>query len=83
MGCGMQKGSKEFYRGVEIETHLLPKIKMEIVVCKVPVETVINTAKEVLYTGAVGDGKIFVYEVSDVVKVRTGESGYDALQDSL
>lgn len=83
MGCGMQKGSKEFYRGVEIETHLLPKIKMEIVVCKVPVETVINTAKDVLYTGAVGDGKIFVYEVSDVVKVRTGESGYDALQDSL
>lgn len=83
MGCGMQKGSKEYYRGVAIETHLLPKIKMEIVVCKVPVETVINTAKEVLYTGAVGDGKIFVYEVADVVKVRTGESGYDALQDSL
>lgn len=82
MGCGMQKGSKEYYRGVEIEAHLLPKIKMEIVVCKVPVETVIETAKKVLYTGNVGDGKIFVYEVADVVKVRTGESGYDALQDS-
>ena len=82
MGCGMQKGSKEYYRGVEIEAHLLPKIKMEIVVCKVPVETVIETAKKVLYTGNVGDGKIFVYEVADVVKVRTGECGYDALQDS-
>ncbi len=82
MGCGMQKGSKEFYRGVPIETHLLPKIKMEIVVCKVPVESVVETAKNVLYTGAVGDGKIFVYEVADVIKVRTGESGYDALQDS-
>lgn len=82
MGCGMQKGSKEYYRGVEIEAHLLPKIKMEIVVCKVPVETVIETAKKVLYTGNVGDGKIFVYEVADVVKVRTGENGYDALQDS-
>ena len=78
----MQKGSKEYYRGVEIEAHLLPKIKMEIVVCKVPVETVIETAKKVLYTGNVGDGKIFVYEVADVVKVRTGECGYDALQDS-
>ena len=82
MGCGMQKGSKEFYRGVPIETHLLPKIKMEIVVCKVPVESVVETAKNILYTGAVGDGKIFVYEVADVIKVRTGESGYDALQDS-
>ncbi len=82
MGCGMQKGSKEFYRGVPIETHLLPKIKMEIVVCKVPVETVVETAKNVLYTGVVGDGKIFVYDVADVVKVRTGESGYDALQDN-
>ena len=82
LGCGMQKGATEFYRGVPIETHLLPKIKMEIVVCKVPVELVIDTAKDVLYTGRIGDGKIFVYDVEDVVKVRTGESGYDALQDN-
>ncbi len=82
LGCGMQKGAKEFYRGVPIETHLLPKIKMEIVVCKVPVETVVNTARDTLYTGRIGDGKIFVYDISDVVKVRTGESGYDALQDN-
>ncbi len=81
LGCGMQKGSTEFYRGVPVETHLLPKIKMEIVVCKVPVETVVETAKSALYTGNIGDGKIFVYNVEDVVKVRTGESGYDALQD--
>lgn len=82
LGCGMQKGATEYYRGVPIETHLLPKIKMEIVVCKVPVETVVETAKDVLYTGRIGDGKIFVYDVEDVVKVRTGESGYDALQDN-
>lgn len=81
LGCGMQKGATEYYRGVPIETHLLPKIKMEIVVCKVPVESVVETAKSVLYTGRIGDGKIFVYDVVDVVKVRTGESGYDALQD--
>ncbi len=81
MGCGMQKGATDFYRGVPIETHLLPKIKMEIVVCKVPVETVVETARKALYTGNIGDGKIFVYDVEDVVKVRTGESGYDALQD--
>ncbi|MBD5128382.1 MAG: ammonium transporter [Ruminococcaceae bacterium] len=82
LGCGMQKGATEYYRGVPIETHLLPKVKMEIVVCKVPVETVIETAKNVLYTGKIGDGKIFVYDVAEVVKVRTGESGYDALQDN-
>ncbi len=82
MGCGMQKGATEYYRGVPIEAQLLPKIKMEIVVCKVPVETVVETAKSVLYTGRIGDGKIFVYDVADAVKVRTGESGYDALQDN-
>lgn len=82
LGCGMQKGATEYYRGVPIETHLLPKIKMEIVVCKVPVEAVVDTAKSVLYTGKIGDGKIFVYDVADVVKVRTGESGYAALQDN-
>lgn len=81
LGCGMQKGSTEFYRGVPLETHLLPKVKVEIVVCKVPVETVVETAKNALYTGKIGDGKIFVYGVEDVIKVRTGESGYDALQD--
>lgn len=81
LGCGMQKGSTEFYRGVKVETHLLPKIKVEIVVCKVPVETVVETAKQALYTGHIGDGKIFVYDVEDVVKVRTGETDYDALQD--
>lgn len=82
MGCGMQKGATEYYRGVPVEAQLLPKIKMEIVVCKVPVETVVETAKSVLYTGRIGDGKIFVYDVLDAVKVRTGESGYDALQDN-
>ena len=81
MGCGMQKGGAEFYRGVAVETRLLNKVKVEIVVCKVPVETVIDAAKRALYSGKIGDGKIFVYDVENVVKVRTGESGYDALQD--
>lgn len=81
MGCGVQKGKPEFYRGVAIEPSLLPKIQVEIVVSKVPVRTVIETAKKVLYTGHIGDGKIFVYDVENVVKVRTGEEGYDALQD--
>ncbi|MGN0700998.1 MAG: ammonium transporter [Oscillospiraceae bacterium] len=82
LGCGMQKGSTDYYRGVKVETHLLPKVKIEIVVCKVPVETVVETAKKALYTGNIGDGKIFVYDVERVIKVRTGESGYDALQDN-
>ena len=81
LGCGMQKGRPEYYRGVEMETTLLPKIEVEIVVCKVPVRTVIETAKSALYTGHIGDGKIFVYDVENVIKVRTGEEGYDALQD--
>ena len=81
MGCGMQKGAPEYYRGVPVEMNLLPKIEVEIVVCKVPVQRVIETAKKVLYTGHIGDGKIFVYGVQNVVKVRTGEEGYDALQD--
>ncbi len=81
MGCGAQKGKPEFYRGVEIEPTLLPKIQMDIVVSKVPVSSVIEMAKKVLYTGHIGDGKIFVYDVENVVKVRTGEEGYDALQD--
>ena len=81
MGCGMQKGGKEFYRGIEVEINLLPKVCVEIVVCKIPVSTVVDAAKKVLYTGNIGDGKIFVYDVENVIKVRTGEEGYLALQD--
>ncbi len=81
LGCGTQKGKPEYYRGVISEATLLPKVQVEIVVCKVPVKTVIETAKKVLYTGHIGDGKIFVYDVENVIKVRTGEEGYDALQD--
>ena len=79
MGCGIQK-SNHYYRGAKMSATLHPKIKAEIVVCKVPVETVIKTAREVLYTGQVGDGKIFTYPVEQVVKVRTGSVNYDALQ---
>ena len=81
LGCGIQKGKPEYYRGVALETSLLPKVQVDIVVSKVPVRAVIETAKRVLYTGHIGDGKIFVYDVENVVKVRTGEEGYDALQD--
>ena len=81
MGCGAQKGQPEYYRGVKVEPTLLPKIQVDIVVSKVPVREVIETAKKVLYTGHIGDGKIFVYDVENVVKVRTGEEGYAALQD--
>ena len=81
LGCGIQKGKPEYYRGVQVEANLLPKVQVEIVVSKVPVRTVIETAKKVLYTGHIGDGKIFVYDVENVVKVRTGEEGYQALQD--
>ena len=81
LGCGIQKGKPEYYRGVQIEANLLPKVQVDIVVSKVPVRSVIETAKKVLYTGHIGDGKIFVYDVENVVKVRTGEEGYDALQD--
>ena len=81
MGCGQQKGKPEYYRGVAVEATLLPKVQVDIVVSKVPVRSVIEMAKKVLYTGHIGDGKIFVYDVENVVKVRTGEEGYDALQD--
>ncbi len=81
LGCGIQKGKPEYYRGVQIEANLLPKVQVEIVVSAVPVRKVIETAKKVLYTGHIGDGKIFVYDVENVVKVRTGEEGFDALQD--
>lgn len=81
MGCGVQKGAGEFYRGVEMDATLLPKIKIEVVVAKIPVEKVIETIKKTLYTGHIGDGKIFVYDVAKVVKVRTGEEDIAALQD--
>ena len=81
MGCGMQKGKTEFYRGVPVDANLLPKVKVEVIVSKIPVEDVIAVAKKTLYTGHIGDGKIFVYDVRKVVKVRTGEEDYDALQD--
>ena len=81
LGCGVQKGKPEYYRGVQVEANLLPKVQIDIVVSKVPVRSVIETAKKVLYTGHIGDGKIFVYDVENVVKVRTGEEGFDALQD--
>ena len=80
-GCGIQKGTGEKYRGVEMDMTLLPKIKLEVVVSGIPVDSVIETAKKTLYTGKIGDGKIFVYPVSRVVKIRTGEENYDALQD--
>ena len=81
LGCGIQKGKPEYYRGVQVEANLLPKIQVDIVVSKIPVRDVIETAKKVLYTGHIGDGKIFVYDVENIVKVRTGEEGYAALQD--
>lgn len=81
MGCGAQKGKPEYYRGVPIEINLLPKVQVEVVVSKVPVQEVVEAAKDALYTGHIGDGKIFIYDVEDVIKVRTGETGYDALQD--
>lgn len=81
VGCGVQKGKPEYYRGAPVETNLLPKVQVDMVVSKIPVQNVIETAKRVLHTGHIGDGKIFVYDVENVVKVRTGEEGYDALQD--
>ena len=81
LGCGIQKGKPEYYRGVQVEANLLPKVQVNIVVSAIPIRKVIDTAKTVLYTGHIGDGKIFVYDVENVVKVRTGEEGFDALQD--
>jgi Amt family ammonium transporter len=81
LGCGVQKGKPEYYRGVQVETNLLPKVQMDIVVCTVPVGKVIEAAKKTLYTGHIGDGKIFVYDVEQVVKIRTGEEDFAALQD--
>ena len=81
LGCGVQKGQNEYYRGAPLEVNLLPKVKAEIVVCSVPVNTVVNTARKVLYTGHIGDGKIFIYDVENVIKVRTGEQAKSALLD--
>ena len=80
LGCGAQKGKTKYYRGVEMDMTLLPKVKVEVVVSKVPVANVVKAAKKALYTGNIGDGKIFVYGVENVIKVRTGEEGFDALQ---
>jgi Amt family ammonium transporter len=82
LGHGMQKGHTEYYRGAPVTIKLLPKVQVDIIVCKIPPQTVIDTVKKVLYTGSVGDGKIFVSDVENVIKVRTGEQGYDALQDN-
>ena len=79
-GCGLQKGHKEYYRGVAVDINLLPKLKVEVVVCEVPVESVVDTATKILRTGNVGDGKIFIYEVADAVRIRTGERGADAIK---
>lgn len=79
LGCGLQKGKTEYYRGTEYSIDLLPKARLEVVVCEVPVDLVIETAKKVLRTGEIGDGKIFVYPVENVIKVRTGEEGVKAL----
>ena len=81
MGCGIQKGSGERYRGVEVDATLQPKVKVEVVVSDIPVDDVIAVTKKALYTGHIGDGKIFVYGIERVVKVRTGEEDFEALQD--
>lgn len=80
-GYGAQKGHQTYYRGAPVEARLLPKVKIDVVVSKIPTQVLVDAAKQALYTGRVGDGKIFVYDVEQVVKVRTGETGYDALQD--
>ena len=80
-GFGRQKGHTELYRGAEYVVDFLPKVKIEIVICKIPLNLILETLKKALYTGNVGDGKIFLYNVENVIKVRTNEEGYDALQD--
>lgn len=81
LGCGLQKGHKEYYRGIEVEINLKQKLKVEIVVCEVPVDRVIETALRILQTGSIGDGKIFTYDVADAVRIRTGERGPEAIKD--
>ena len=81
MGCGIQKGSGERYRGAEVDATLLPKVKVEVVIGNLPVDTVVEAAREALYTGHIGDGKIFVYSVDKIIKIRTGEEDLAALKD--
>lgn len=81
LGYGMQKGQLTYFLGRAIDTRLLPKVKVEVVICKIPVQTLVETVQKVLYTGNIGDGKIFIYDVEDVIKIRTNEHGYEALQD--
>lgn len=80
-GHGMQKGHQTYFRGAPMETRLLPKIKIDVIICKIPTQMLVDTVQKVLYTGKIGDGKIFIYDVEDVIKIRTNEHGYDALQD--
>ena len=80
-GCGLQRGHKETYRGQDFDVNLVPKIKIEVVVCEIPVERVLDTAQRVLRTGKIGDGKIFVYELQDAVRIRTGDRGTAAIKD--
>ena len=80
-GYGAQKGHPLYFRGSPVSSRLLPKVKIDIAVCKIPVETLVKTVQDTLYTGNYGDGKVFIYDVEDVIKIRTGERGYDALQD--
>jgi nitrogen regulatory protein P-II 1 len=80
LGCGIQKGHTEYYRGMAVDIKLLPKVKIEIVICEVPVQLLIDTAKSVLQTGKMGDGKIFVYDVSNVIRISNGAEGRDALK---
>ncbi|MGV8984307.1 P-II family nitrogen regulator [Clostridium sp.] len=79
LGCGIQKGHKEFYRGLVLDINLLPEIRVEIVVCDVPVDLVVETAKKVLHTGKMGDGKIFIYDVKNIIRISNGDEGRDAL----
>ena len=82
LGHGMQKGHVEYFRGAPVKTRLLPKVQVDVVICKVPTQTLVDAVKKALYTGSIGDGKLFIYDVENVIKVRTGEEGYDALQDN-
>ncbi len=81
LGHGMQNGNPTYFMGVPMETRLLPKVKIDVIICKIPIEILVKTVQKVLYTGNIGDGKIFIYDVEDVIKIRTNEHGYDALQD--
>lgn len=80
MGCGVQKGQTTYYRGAKVAMDLLPKIKVEVIVSEIPVKTVVNTARKILYSGHMGDGKIFVYDVENVVRISSGAQGVEALQ---